>query len=72
MLALPSPGHPGTKILHQEEFARGRGRFHAVEYQPAAELPDGEYPFFLTTGRVFAQFHSGTMSRISPSFKRKK
>jgi anaerobic selenocysteine-containing dehydrogenase len=28
-------------------------------------MPDGEYPFFLTTGRMFAHYHTGTMTRIS-------
>ena len=27
------------------------------------ELPDEEYPFILTTGRVLQQFHTGTMTR---------
>jgi predicted molibdopterin-dependent oxidoreductase YjgC len=44
--------------------------FHGVEYEPAAELPDAEFPLCMTTGRVFAQFHTGTMSRNSPSLKR--
>lgn len=66
----PNVQHPGTRVLHREQFTRGKGRFHAVEYQPAAELPDAEYPFSLTTGRIFAQFHSGTMTRISPSLQK--
>jgi formate dehydrogenase alpha subunit len=66
----PEVGHPGTKFLHQERFSRGKGLFHGVEYEPAAELPDAEFPLCMTTGRVFAQFHTGTMSRNSPSLKR--
>jgi formate dehydrogenase alpha subunit len=66
----PDAQHPGTRILHRQQFTRGKGRFHAVEYQPAAELPDAEYPFSLTTGRIFAQFHTGTMTRISPSLRK--
>ncbi|NTU47758.1 MAG: hypothetical protein HGA84_01980 [Syntrophobacteraceae bacterium] len=31
-----------------------------------AELPDEEFPFYLTTGRMFAHYHTGTMTRISP------
>jgi len=27
------------------------------------ELPDEEYPFILTTGRVLCQYHTGTMTR---------
>ncbi len=32
-------------------------------YEPAAEQPDAEYPFWLCTGRVLEHWHSGTMSR---------
>jgi nitrate reductase NapA len=32
-------------------------------YQPPAEVPDREYPFWLTTGRVLEQWHTGTMTR---------
>jgi formate dehydrogenase alpha subunit len=62
----PSPDHPGTAYLHQHQFTRGKGKFHAIEYQDPAELPDEQYPYFLTTGRMFAHFHTGTMTRISP------
>ncbi|NWF55281.1 MAG: formate dehydrogenase subunit alpha, partial [Syntrophaceae bacterium] len=63
-------GHPGTRFLHQGRFSRGKGSFCGIEYRPADELPDPAYPFSLTTGRVFAQFHTGTMTRNSPSLKR--
>jgi formate dehydrogenase major subunit len=66
----PEAGHPGTKFLHRERFSRGKGLFHGVEYEPAAELPDEEFPLSMTTGRVFAQFHTGTMTRNSPSLMR--
>ncbi|MCX7805803.1 MAG: formate dehydrogenase subunit alpha [Planctomycetota bacterium] len=61
----PDGKHPGTPILHVEKFSRGPGKFHAVEYIPAKELPDGEYPFLLTTGRMLEHFHTGTMTRRS-------
>jgi nitrate reductase NapA len=32
-------------------------------YQPPAESPDQEYPFWLTTGRVLEHWHTGTMTR---------
>jgi len=66
----PDPEHGGTMFLHQERFARGKGLFHAIEYKPPAELADDEYPFQLTTGRVYAHFHTGTMTRNSPSLDR--
>jgi len=55
--------HPGTPILHVGTFSRGRGRFHAVEHVPPAELPDDEYPMLLTTGRVIYHWHGGEMTR---------
>jgi predicted molibdopterin-dependent oxidoreductase YjgC len=63
----PDSDHPGTPYLHKDGFARGKGHFHGIEYRDPAELPDQDYPFFLTTGRMFAHFHTGTMSRVSPS-----
>ncbi len=66
---VPSPDHPGTPYLHKEKFTRGLGRFHAIEFQEAAELPDEEYPLILTTGRIMFQFHTGTMTRRSPKLE---
>ena len=68
-LAWPCPNkdHPGTKFLHKDKFARGLGLFHAIEYKPPAEVVDEEYPFWLSTGRVHAHYHTGTMTRVSPS-----
>lgn len=63
----PSPEHPGTPILHVERFTRGKGLFHAIEYRPPAELVDDEFPMQLTTGRYFPHYHTGTMTRNSPS-----
>jgi predicted molibdopterin-dependent oxidoreductase YjgC len=62
----PNVDHPGTPFLHKDQFTRGKGLFHAIEYLDPAEMPDEEYPYFLTTGRMFAHFHTGTMTRVSP------
>jgi formate dehydrogenase alpha subunit len=59
----PSSDHPGTPILHTQQFTRGKGLFHGIEYIPPAEQPDDEYPLYLTTGRVLYQYHTGTMTR---------
>jgi nitrate reductase NapA len=32
-------------------------------HQPPAEVPDPEYPFFFTTGRVIEHWHTATMTR---------
>lgn len=59
----PDKEHPGTKFLHCNEFACGKGKFRGVEFYPADEEPDPKYPFLLMTGRGLYQFHTGTMSR---------
>jgi len=57
------PEHSGTPILHIGQFTRGQGKFHACEHLPAEELPDNEFPMFLTTGRVLYHWHGGEMTR---------
>lgn len=54
----PSTDHPGTPFLHKDRFTRGKGKFHITPYVPAPELPDEEYPFLLTTGRVLYHYHT--------------
>jgi formate dehydrogenase alpha subunit len=58
-----SADHPGTPILHGGRFTRGKGLFTPCEYLPAEELPDDEYPLYLTTGRVLQHWHGGDMTR---------
>jgi formate dehydrogenase alpha subunit len=58
----PNEEHPGTPILHREQFTIGKGVFHAIDYQPPAEAVDGDYPLYLTTGRVLYHYHTGTMT----------
>jgi formate dehydrogenase alpha subunit len=55
--------HPGTPILHVGQFSRGRGKFAPIEHVPPAELPDDDYPFLLSTGRVLYHWHGGEMTR---------
>jgi formate dehydrogenase major subunit len=61
----PNATHPGTKFLHMDRFSRGLGLMSAIEYKPPAEVPDAEYPFVMTTGRVLYHYHTATMSRLS-------
>ncbi|GAA4884530.1 molybdopterin oxidoreductase family protein [Actinomycetospora straminea] len=55
----------GTPRLFREGFATpdGRARFHVVHHRDAAETPDDEYPYRLTTGRSRAHYQSGTQTR---------
>jgi assimilatory nitrate reductase catalytic subunit len=62
----PSLEHPGTPRLYEgNRFGHpdGKAHFQPVEWRPAAEEPDEEYPVVLTTGRVVAHYLSGTQTR---------
>jgi predicted molibdopterin-dependent oxidoreductase YjgC len=61
----PDEEHPGTPYLFAESFPRGRGKFWPLDYGTLSELPDDEYPFILSTGRVLYHWHGGTLSRHS-------
>lgn len=50
--------------------ADGRAVIFALPYEPAAESPDKEYPFWLATGRVLEHWHSGSMTRRVPELYR--
>ena len=64
-----APPHPGTPRMFLDRFATpdGRARFHPVEFHPPAEEPDREFPLYLTTGRLMAQYQSGTQTRRIPA-----
>jgi assimilatory nitrate reductase catalytic subunit len=62
----PSLDHPGTPRLYEGgKFGHpdGKAHFQPVEWRPAAEEPDAEFPLILTTGRVVAHFLSGNQTR---------
>ncbi len=65
----PSAEHTGTPRLFAGRFATpsGKARFHAVKHKLPAEAPDKDYPLYLTTGRVLAQYQSGTQTRRVPA-----
>jgi nitrate reductase NapA len=48
-------GHPDGKAL-----------IFALPYEPPPEVPDKEFPFWLSTGRVLEHWHSGSMTRRVP------
>lgn len=63
----PDSTHPGTPFLHKGVFGRGLGLFSTIEYRPSEELPDDEFPFFLTTGRRFSHYNARTMTGRCPT-----
>ncbi|HEX4522550.1 MAG TPA: formate dehydrogenase subunit alpha [Casimicrobiaceae bacterium] len=58
-------GDPGQQVVFTADFptADGRGRFVPATIIPAAERPDGDYPFILITGRQLEHWHTGSMTR---------
>ncbi|WP_331445395.1 bifunctional nitrate reductase/sulfite reductase flavoprotein subunit alpha [Streptomyces xanthochromogenes] len=50
----------GTRPRLAFPTANGRAQFFARPHLPAAELPDGEHPFILNTGRLQHQWHTLT------------
>ena len=57
------PDHPGREILFGKSFPSGRGKLIPVQYAPAKELPDDDYPFVLNTGRNIYHWHTGAITR---------
>jgi formate dehydrogenase alpha subunit len=56
----PTPDHPGTKYLHATAFTRGKGLFQGIDHVPPAELPDDQYPYLLSTGRILFHYNVTT------------
>ncbi|MDX3633403.1 formate dehydrogenase subunit alpha [Streptomyces europaeiscabiei] len=61
----PDPDRPGEAKLYVERFATpdGRARLAAAPYLPPGEQPDDDYPLVLVTGRRWAHYNSGSMTR---------
>ncbi|WP_232521215.1 molybdopterin oxidoreductase family protein [Micromonospora phaseoli] len=68
----PADDGPDSPRLFTDRFATpdGLARFHPVEHRPAAEEVCPEYPLHFTTGRVLAQYQSGTQTRRVAALRR--
>jgi ferredoxin-nitrate reductase len=65
----PTASHPGTERLYVDGVfptPDGRARFLARPHQPPRETPDHEFPLVLTTGRLYAHWHTLTRTGRSP------
>ncbi len=64
----PDLSHPGTPNVFTERFAHadGRAAFHVIPYRQPNEIPDGDYPFQLTTGRTLVHYLTGNHTRRTP------
>lgn len=59
---VPDKDHPGTPMLHENEFKNGRGKFTVVGYRDPAEVISDDFPLWLTTGRRLEAYHSRTQT----------
>jgi nitrate reductase NapA len=47
-------------------YPDGKALIFALPYEPPPEMPDKDFPFWLSTGRVLEHWHSGSMTRRVP------
>jgi assimilatory nitrate reductase catalytic subunit len=62
----PEDGHPGTlRLFEGGTFFHPdkRAKFIPTPWRESSEVPDDDYPLYLTTGRVISQYLSGTQTR---------
>src|SRR5262249_58880244 len=65
----PTPDHPGSKRRYLDRrfpTPDGRAVFLPRDHREPRELPDHEFPFVLTTGRLYAHWHTLTRTAKSP------
>lgn len=66
----PTTDHPGTKrryLDHVFPTSDGKAIFRACDHREPREMPDHEFPFVLTTGRLYAHWH--TLTRTAKAEK---
>ena len=62
---------PGEGIkFYKNKATGGKAVVWLRPYEPAAEVPDKDYPLWLCTGRVIEHWHTGTMTRRVPQLNR--
>lgn len=54
-----------TKLLHIEEFKRGKGKFHYFDYKKSREVErfEDDFPYIITTNRELEHYNCGAMTR---------
>lgn len=62
----PAKDHPGTPIMHVGHPARGKALLYPAEYKESQELPDEDYPYILTTGRILYHYNAAAMTARTP------
>lgn len=64
------PEHKGDIAFYKAKKNGYKATILAVPYEPAAEEPDNEFPFWLCTGRVLEHWHTGSMTMRVPELRR--
>lgn len=80
---VPDPNGPGTTIRYAAPYdpfvqegikfygrPDGRAVIFARPHVDPQEIPDNEYPFYLSTGRILEHWHTATMTMNVPEIKR--
>lgn len=57
-------------VFYMDGKNEGRANIFLRPYKGAEEVPNADYPFYLTTGRVIEQWHTGTMTMRIPEIAR--
>ncbi len=66
---LEKVGDPGEPIIFTDGFPSesGRGKFVPASYIHANEMPTHDFPIIFITGRQLEHWHTGSMTRHSPT-----
>ena len=70
---VPTPKHPGSKRRYTDGVfptADGRAVFLSRDHRQPREMPDHEFPFVLTTGRLYSHWHTLTRTAKAPKLVR--
>lgn len=59
-----------ASYFYMDKKGEGKANIWLRPYAGPAEAPSAEYPFYLTTGRVIEQWHTGTMTMRIPEIAR--
>ena len=54
---------PGTALMHEHSFPKGKAHFVPVDHLPPGESPSEAYPFVLITGRILQHYNCGAQTR---------